>query len=107
MTYDRKEIMTLAWAMARQDLWSLRLPASHLRGLFAGALVKAWAGAKTRAANLKSAAAKVLPAAAMIRNCILALECKDRLTLADYQVLSDSRADLTEAYRREALPLAA
>lgn len=107
MTYNRKEIMTMAWAMARQDLWSNRLPASHLRGFFAGALVKAWSSAKTRAANLKAAAAKVLPAVAMIRNHILALECKDRLSSVDYKVLSDLQSDLTEAYRREFLPMAA
>lgn len=48
MTIDRSELFRLAWALAKQDLWSLRLPASRLRGLFRGALSRAWAEMKRR-----------------------------------------------------------
>ncbi|MCA3443485.1 MAG: hypothetical protein INF52_08980 [Rhodobacter sp.] len=103
MTYNRKQIMTLAWAWARQDLWSLRLPASHLRRLFNANLKAAWAEAKARAAV--PATGCTIRAVADIADEILCLECKDRLTWQDFQRLDALRIELNEANRRA--PIAA
>ena len=98
MTYNRKEIMTLAWAWARQDLWSLRLPASHLRRLFADALTRAWAEAKAR----KFSAAVKGPSRPVeqIEAEISAIENRDGLRWPDFQRLDALRIELNEANRR-------
>jgi hypothetical protein len=103
MTCNRKQIMTLAWAWARQDLWRNRLPASHLRRLFNAALTRAWAEAKARAAVPATGCA--IRAVADIADEILCLECKDRLAWPDFQRLDALRIELNEANRRE--PIAA
>lgn len=96
MTIDRAELFRLAWAMARQDLWSLRLPASRLRGLFHAALKRAWATVKCQAAYRakRLAAFAVARPADEIRADILTLECKDRLRGSDWQRLDALRAEL-------------
>lgn len=99
MTIDRSELFRLAWALAKQDLWSLRLPASRLRGLFRGALSRAWAEMKRRAAYRAAqrlAFATARPVAA-IQTDILLLECKDTLRGSDWQRLDALRAELWAA----------
>ncbi|OWU70510.1 hypothetical protein [Marinibacterium profundimaris] len=100
MTIDRAELFRLAWAWAKQDLWSRRLPASHLRGLFREALKRAWADLKRTAARLaaqRKTTAATRPAA-QIQTDILVLECKDRLHGSDWQRLDALRAELMAAH---------
>jgi hypothetical protein len=82
MTYNRKQIMTLAWAWARQDLWSMRLPASHLRRLFAANLKAAWAEAKARA---------------LAAPAICTLENRDGLRHPDFERLAALNLELNAA----------
>ena len=95
MTYNRKQIMTLAWAWARQDLWSMRLPASHLRRLFNAALTRAWAEAKASAlaAPAKSPSRPV----AQIALEICALENRDGLRHPDFERLAALNLELRAA----------
>lgn len=95
MAYNRKQIMTLAWAWARQDLWSARLPASHLRRLFNAALKRAWAEAKARefSRTVKSPSRPV----EQIKREIFLTECKDRLCWDDFQRLDALYRELNAA----------
>ena len=93
MTYNRKQIMTLAWAWARQDLWSMRLPASHLRRLFNAALTRAWAEAKASVAPAKSPSRPV----AQIALEICALENRDGLRHPDFERLAALNLELRAA----------
>jgi hypothetical protein len=98
MTYNRKQIMTLAWAWARQDLWSLRLPASHLRRLFADALKRAWAEAKARAFS-----AAVKGPSRPVKQIVLeisAIENREGLRWPDFQRLDALQIELNQANRR-------
>jgi hypothetical protein len=97
MTYNRKQIMTLAWAWARQDLWSLRLPASHLRRLFNDALRRAWAEAKEKARQFSDTVKGPSRPAEQIQREILILECKDRLCWQDFQRLDALNRELNAA----------
>lgn len=96
MTINRAELFRLAWVWAKQDLWSLRLPASHLWRLFRDALVRAWADIKRqaayRAAQAQAFAAVRLTSA--IRADLMAFECKDSLRGSDWQHLDALRAEL-------------
>jgi len=94
MTYNRKQIMTLAWAWARQDLWSMRLPASHLRRLFAANLKAAWAEAK---ASALAAPAKPSRPVAQIVAEICTLENRDGLRWNDFQRLDALNLELNAA----------
>ncbi|WP_298974346.1 hypothetical protein [uncultured Roseobacter sp.] len=47
---NRSELLSFAWTIARQELWSRCLLASQLRNLFPNALRRAWAELKRRAA---------------------------------------------------------
>jgi hypothetical protein len=94
MTYNRKQIMTLAWAWAKQDLWSLRLPASHLRRLFADALTRAWAEAKARA--LAAPAKPSRPVEQIVAE-ICTLENRDGLRHPDFERLAALTAELNAA----------
>ncbi|RWR31497.1 hypothetical protein D2T29_10720 [Sinirhodobacter populi] len=99
MTIDRAELFLLAWAWAKQELWTWRLPASRLRGLFRKALSQAWAEMKRRAVYRaqRLAAFAVARPADEIRTDILALECKDRLCGSDWQRLDALRMELHAA----------
>ena len=100
MTINRSELFALAWELARQDLWRLRLPASRLRGLFPAALSRAWSIMKGRAAyraRCIAAAATARPVEE-IRTEIVTLECKDCLRGADWLRLDALRAELNAAY---------
>ena len=46
---NRSDLMKLAWAFARQDHWSRRMPAGTLRSLFPDALRSAWKEMRIRA----------------------------------------------------------
>jgi hypothetical protein len=94
MTYNRKQIMTLAWAWARQDLWSLRLPASHLRRLFNANLKAAWAEAKARA--LAAPAKPSRPVEQIVLE-ISAIENRDGLRWNDFQRLDALNLELNAA----------
>ncbi|KFI24901.1 hypothetical protein [Paenirhodobacter enshiensis] len=96
MTIDRAELFRLAWVMARHDLWSLRLPASRLHGLFPAALKRAWATVKCQAAYRAQRLAVFTAGrpADEIRADILTLECKGRLRGPDWQRLDALRAEL-------------
>lgn len=105
--FNRSDIMTLAWARAKADLWSLRAPASHLRGLFRAALAQAWADTKAYAARklaeIAAWAYKPVRSVAVLKGAIYSTECKDRLSAADYQYIATLQRELTEAQRRETL----
>ncbi|PYF12015.1 hypothetical protein C8J30_102330 [Rhodobacter viridis] len=100
MTFSRSELFVLAWELARQDLWSRRLPASRLRGLFPAALSRAWSIMRAHAANRarRLAAAATARPVEEIRTEIVTLECKDCLRGADWQRLDALRAELNAAF---------
>jgi hypothetical protein len=105
--FNRSEIMALAWARAKADLWSLRAPASRLRGLFRAALAQAWAETKAYAARklaeIAAWADKPVRSVALLKDAIYSTECKDRLSAADYQYIATLQRELTEAQRRAAI----
>ncbi len=94
-----RDVMKLAWTMARNAQWSAR--AKSVRPFFAAALKCAWGGIKARLANqaarAKAAAEATLMTAEQVRIAILTLECKDRLSWADMQTLDGYRNRLTAA----------
>jgi hypothetical protein len=91
MTINRKELFTLAWAIARQDQWSRRLPS--LRGLFGDALRQAWREMKRRAELAAKRPTPTLRPAADLMAGILDLENRDRLRGAELERLSSLRAE--------------
>jgi hypothetical protein len=105
--FNRSEIMTLAWARAKAELWSMRAPASRLRGLFRAALAQAWADTKAYAARklaeIAAWADKPVRSVAALQNAIFCAECKDRLSAADYDYIATLRRELKEAQRRDTL----
>ena len=102
MTYNRSEIMKQAWSEAKGTFTRLGYARHQLHSLFVVALRKAWAAAKS-AAQMGQRSAK------QIGFDIMCLECKDRLTHADYLTLSDLRHAQSRAFAHEAaaMPLAA
>lgn len=104
MTIDRAELFRLAWAIAKQDLWSYRAPASKLRSYFKAALVKAWQEMKRQAAYraaMIAAAADARPVE-VVRAELWAFECKDSIRGADWQTLAALKAELAAAELRAA-----
>jgi len=99
MTIDRSELFRLAWQMARQELWSQRLPASRLRSLFPAALKRAWVAMKQQAAYRAQRLITFATAhpADEIRADILTLECKDAMRGCDWQRLDALRVELAAA----------
>ncbi|MCA3523575.1 MAG: hypothetical protein IOC80_04300 [Rhodobacter sp.] len=97
MTFNRKQIMTLAWAWARQDLWSLRLPASHLRRLFNDALRRAWAEAKEKARQFSDTVKSPSRPVAQIEAEICTLENRDGLRHPDFERLAALNLELRAA----------
>jgi hypothetical protein len=100
MTIDRKELFTLAWAIARQEQWSRRL--TSVRGLFGDALRKAWHEMKRRAAIAAQRAQAAPPAAADLLAAIRDLENRERLRCADLDRLSALRREYARAAAQEA-----
>lgn len=107
MTINRAEVFRLAWAFAKADLWSLRLPASCLRSLFRAALVRAWADVKLMTARRAAERPAPVRPAEEVRRDLLSWECKDSLRGSDWTRLEALRAELRVALDREALPIAA
>ncbi len=95
MTFNKSEIMTRAWAIARKaDV------AKHgLRLILRNALRTAWSEAKYAVEATKRAARAALPRtpADKIREAILVLDCKTRWTQADYARHSDLNHELRAA----------
>jgi hypothetical protein len=107
MTIDRTKIMTAAWAAFRSvapaSLARLGRRGRAMR--FANCLRNVWAAAKFAA---RSAVAVVVErTAALIRREILSIECKDRLSLEDWNALRALSAELATAERGTAFALAA
>lgn len=102
MTYDRKTIMTHAWHLARQELWSRRLPASELVSLLPNAMRSAWKAAKIKLAVQKARAAMAVRPATELRAEVNDLENRDRLDPASIERLGQLHAALGEAVAREA-----
>lgn len=99
MTIDRAELFRLAWAFAKQDLWSNRAPASQLRTFFRSALVRAWQEMKVRAARraaMIAAAAKATPLD-VVKADLWAFDCKDTMRGKDWQTLAALKAELAAA----------
>lgn len=99
MNTDRAELFRIAWAWARQDLWSHRAPASRVRAYFKAALVRAWREMKARAlrrAGMLAAAAKARPLD-VVKADLWAFDCKDTLRGKDWQTLSDLKTELAAA----------
>lgn len=88
-------------------MWSLRLPASGLRGLFRAALVRAWADVKLMTARRAIDCAAPVRPAVEVRRDLLSWECKDSLRGSDWTHLEALRAELRAALDREAFTLAA
>ncbi|GHC37631.1 MULTISPECIES: hypothetical protein [Gemmobacter] len=104
MAIDRAALFRLAWTWAKQDLWSVRAPASRLRAFFKVSLAQAWREMKRRAA---ARAAAIAPAAnarpvEVVRAEIWAFECKDSIRGADWQTLAALKAELAAAELRAA-----
>lgn len=107
MTIDRAKIMTAAWAafrsVAPKDLARLGRRGRAMR--FANCLRNAWAAAKFAA---RSAVAVVVKRTAeVIRRDILSIECKDRLSFADWAELRALSAELVTVERGTVFALAA
>ena len=79
MTINRSEVFTLSWTIARQELWSNRLPASELRNLFPDALRSAWAEMKRRAAYRAERAKQALRPSTELWAAIQTLENRSTL----------------------------
>lgn len=100
MTYDRAAIMKAAWVIVR----GADVARFGLRTILRNALRFAWTQAKRAAAEARRRAEAARPCteADRIRDAILALECKDRLSLSDLRELDRLRTDLGAAIDREA-----
>jgi hypothetical protein len=99
--------MTHAWILVRQELWSLRLPASKLRSLFPAALRGAWRAAKAKAARIAEMVSEVTLPAADIWAQIQNLENKTRLNFQGMQKLNQLNCAYQHARACEQAVLAA
>lgn len=102
MTINCSEIFSLAWTLARQDLWSRRLPASELRNLFPDALRSAWAEMKRRAVYAARRAKQALRPSAEIEAEIQTLENRTFLGHDGINRLSELRTAYHNSCEREA-----
>ncbi len=101
-TINHSETFTLAWTLARQELWSHRLPASELRSLFTQALRDAWAEMKRRAAYRAERAKQALRPSAELWAAIQTLENRSTLGHEGINRLSDLRSAYHASREREA-----
>ncbi|MEM6890929.1 MAG: hypothetical protein AAF636_22750 [Pseudomonadota bacterium] len=99
---NRSELFTFAWTIARQELWSRRLPASELRALFPEALRAAWKEMKLRAAVAAEREQQFLRPSSDLWAAIQALENQSTLGHAGIERLSALQSDYHEARQREA-----
>ncbi|MEM8773363.1 MAG: hypothetical protein AAGD92_17125, partial [Pseudomonadota bacterium] len=100
--FDRSEIFTFAWSIARQELWSRRLPSSELRKLFPDALRKAWAEIKLRTAIAAKRAKQAMRPSPAIWADIQNLEHRTTLGHEGINQLAQLRAAYHAACEREA-----
>lgn len=98
---NKSELMTFAWTIAKQDLWSRRLPQSDLTKIFPSALRSAWAELKRRAAIAAKRATQAPRPAADLWAEIQNLENTDTLCHAGMAKLSELKAAYSEAKTRE------
>ena len=101
-TLDRSEVFTFAWRIARQELWSRRLPSSELRSLFPNALRKAWAEMKRRTEIAAKRAAQALRPSPAIWADIQNLENRSTLGHEGINRLAELRTAYHAAREREA-----
>ena len=99
---DKSDLMTLAWTIARQELWSNRLPASELRNLFPDALRSAWAEMKRRAVIMAERAKQALRPSAELWAAIQTLENRSTLGHDGIARLSELRSAYHASLQREA-----
>ncbi len=102
MPYNRKDIMTHAWQIARQELWSHRLPASALVSLLPKAMRSAWKAAKIKLAVQQARAAIAVRSATDLRAEVNDLENRSMLDSASIERLGQLHAALGEAVARDA-----
>ncbi|WP_299850146.1 hypothetical protein [uncultured Roseovarius sp.] len=102
MTINRSKVFSLAWILARKQLWSNRLPASELRNLFPDALRRAWAEMKRRAVIAAERAALVLRPSVNIASEIETLENRSYLGHEGITRLSALRSAYHASCAREA-----
>ncbi|AGT08128.1 hypothetical protein [Paracoccus aminophilus] len=102
MTYNLSSIMSEAWAIARR----FKGNGETLRALLARALKSVWYRAKVEVQRARQAAQRALAAAVQVgamtfealAEWAFVIECKDRLTSADYDQLDQIRREMA---RRE------
>ena len=105
---NRSELMKLAWAYARQDHWSRRMPAGTLRSLFPDALRAAWQEMRSRAELAAERAAEVAGLnVAALRAELLSLENTDYLGHEGMRRMSVVQSALraAEAHRSATKPV--
>lgn len=94
-TYDRREIMTQAWADTRYQMKAFLYAPHQLRQVFASALRNVWVKAKVLAALLARSAAS-------LRAELFDMENRDTLGHAGLQRMDELRNALREVEAREA-----
>lgn len=99
---NRTEIFSFAWTLARQDLFSRRLPVTELRNVFPDALRRAWAEMKRRAIIAAESAKQVLRASADLLAEIQNLENRTTLGHEGLARLSNLRCAYHASKEREA-----
>ncbi|MEO3416800.1 hypothetical protein AAFO92_19285 [Roseovarius sp. CAU 1744] len=99
---NRSEIFSFAWTLARQELFSQRLPACELRSLFPDALRRAWAEMKHRAVIATERAKQVLRPSAELWAEIQTLENRTTLGHEGINRLSELRGAYHASCKREA-----
>ena len=95
MIYNRREIMKQAWREAKSAIANMGYAPSQLRELFAYHLRLAWAAAKKAIRFAKLSAQE-------IGHQIMSLECKERLSAANYKELDVLKDFQRQAWKREA-----
>ncbi len=99
---NRSEVFSFAWSLARQELFSRRLPSSKLREVFPDALRRAWAEMKRRAVIAAERAKQVLRPSAELWEEIQNLENRTTLGHEGLARLSELRSAYDASKEREA-----
>ena len=99
---DKSGLMTFAWSLARQELFSRRLPSSKLHEVFPDALRRAWAEMKRRAVIAAERAKQVLRPSAELWAEIQSLENRTTLGHEGIDRLSELRSAYHASKEREA-----
>ena len=99
---NRSEIFSFAWTLARQELFSRRLPATKLREVFPDTLRRAWAEMKRRAVIAAKLAKQALRPSAELWEEIQNLENRTTLGHEGINRLSELRRAFHASTKREA-----